>query len=265
MVTPNYTPCSTSPISSGTATKYAPNEAKIAMYRHLIDRVLYGIARHLPSHIELDDLRSEGLLGLISALRRYDDKQQQTFEAYAMLRIRGAILDELRRRDCLPRSSRAKARYLRDTSQALELQLGRVPTDGEITEKMGITSEEFRKLRRLANAPTFVSLDQPISSSEDSDLMWHDTLADDRQAPCYETLQSTERSRVVLEHLNRLPERQQRILSMLYFEGCKVGQVAEVFGVTEARICQLRTHALERLRKTLWKEEHCLPPAVCCN
>ncbi len=265
MVTPTYTPDTASAVSSVSTIKYMPDEAGIAKYRHLIDRVLYGIARHLPTHIELDDLRSEGLLGLISALQRYDTKQQQTFEAYAMLRIRGAILDELRRRDCLPRSSRAKARYLRDTVQSLEQELGRTPTDTELTEKMGISGDEYRKLRRLAHAPTFVSLDQPISNSEENETMWHDTLADDRQAPCYESLQTSERSKVVLEHLHRLPERQQRILSMLYFEGCKVGQVAEAFGVTEARICQLRTHALERLRKTLWKEENCAPSASCCN
>lgn len=255
MVTPTYTPDTSRAVSTSVRGTPAMDEASISRFRHLIDRVLYSIARHLPSHIELDDLRSEGLLGLISALKRYDSLQDQTFEAYAMLRIRGTILDELRRRDCLPRSSRAKARLLRDTVQTLEQELGRAPTDSELTEKMGLSSSEFRKLQRLAHTPSFVSLDQPIRESEDSNAQWHDTLADEKQAPSYETLQTSERSQVVLEHLHRLPERQQRILSMLYFEGCKVGQVAEVFGVTEARICQLRTHALERLRKTMWKED----------
>lgn len=203
--------------------------------------------KFLPSHADREELESIGLTGLIRALDRYDHHRAETFPAYACLRIRGAILDELRRMDPLPRSGRSKLRKLEACVQRLELELGRTPRDQEIADALELTLGELEQLRHKARRTETVSLDAPAPGAENSNL--HETIANPEDKPVYRDLEYREQVEQLLEHIKALPERQQRILAMYYNQGLRLVDIAEAFGVTEARICQIHGQALACLRR----------------
>ncbi len=204
--------------------------------------------KNLPSHMEFEDLHSVGVMGLIAAIGRYDPHNGNTFEAYASMRIRGAILDELRRLDSMPRTARAKSRRLQQEVQVLEQRLGRAPDDEEIRKAKGLTVREFHRMMKQVRPISFVSLDNPSSSSELSSPNLHEAVADDSQTPSYEGIQKRELYDIVYRKIKQLPDRQKKILAMYYFEGLRLTEIAEVFGVSEARICQIHVQTLRKLR-----------------
>lgn len=216
---------------------------------HLVRVVVSKISKTLPSHVDLDDLRSVGLQGLISAVRRYDPEQGKTFDGYAMMRIRGAILDELRRMDVMPRTARAKARTIQTTVAKLEQKLGRTPTDEELQAELNLSTKDFRRMMRHAKPVNFVSLDSAHANEDPDEANLHEAIPDDSQEMCYDKMQNEELKRIVAERISLLPERQKKILAMYYFEEMKLAEIAEVYGVTEARICQIHAQALGTLRK----------------
>lgn len=225
--------------------------AEVEPYLPLVRKVVNMVARHLPSHVDKDDLRSVGLFGLLSALRKYDPAQGNRFEAYAMTRIRGAILDELRRMDCMPRTARAKVRKLHEAVEVLEQRFGRAPSDDEIQSELGLDNEAFKRMKRQTRPVTFLSLDSGPSSHQGEDIDLHEAIPDEQQRPGYVDVQGQELNHLLAEHLHKLPERQQRILFMSFYEERCLSDIAEVFGVSEARICQIRAQALGQLRKRL--------------
>jgi RNA polymerase sigma factor for flagellar operon FliA len=223
----------------------------------LVQSVVRGMMNTLPPCADYEELHSVGVLGLVSAVRNYRKDRAETFEAYAALRIRGAILDELRRIDRLPRASRQKNRLLNQTVIDLEQQLGRAPNDDEIAGQLGLNMKDYDRFRQRARPIVHVSLDHRQSSEDepDSGRALHDIFSDQNEKPSSERVEREELARLVATEIRNLPERQQKVLAFYYFEGMRLAEIAEIFGVTEARICQIHIQALSRIRRALRKYE----------
>lgn len=220
-------------------------EQFLPMVRSIVERVRIN----LPSHIEVDELYSVGVTGLIAAVRNYDAARGKTFAGYVSVRIRGAILDELRRLDWCPRRTRAKGRKLRDAIGDLEQSLGREPTDDEIRRSLDLSLAEYHKLLDEVRPVTFVALDDSgLSNGEQDGASLHDTIPDHSAPNVREIMEKDELIRLVGERLDELPDNQKKVLSLYYFEGLRLAEIAEVFGVTESRICQIHSQAILVLR-----------------
>ncbi len=217
-------------------------------YYPLIERVVHSMLKALPTHADREELKSVGLTGLIRALDRYDPSRAQTFPAYACLRIRGAILDELRKQDVMPRSGRCKLRRLQDAIQRLEARHGRTPHDAEIAAELKLTASGLERLREKAQRSEVISLD---ASGPEDDNYLHETIADPTVAPVHSGLEHREQVSALTDQIGHLPERQQRVLAMYYNEGLRLIEIAEAFGVTEARISQIHSQALATLRRRM--------------
>jgi RNA polymerase sigma factor FliA len=215
---------------------------------HLIRSVVGQMRHYLPSCADLDELNSVGLTGLIAAVRRYDPSQAKTFEAYASMRIRGAILDELRRMDWMPRSARHRARELRSTVDALEQNLGRVPTSEETREHLGLNRVDFDRLQLRVQPVRFIPLDQPIEN-DGGRINLHDCIPDEVTPPAHATLEQDEMLLALGRTLRLLPKRHRQVILLYYFHGRRLAEIAECFDVTEARVCQIHGQALQLLRQ----------------
>jgi len=223
----------------------------IEQYLPLVRKVVMALARHLPPQVDVDDLHSVGTMGLIAAVRRFDSAQEKTFEAYAVMRIRGSVLDELRRLDTLPRTARAKARCLQETTARLEQSLGREPNEEEISSALGMNVNELRRMRLQVRPMNFISLDNRQSPGSEQEADLHEAIADENQGPGSDYCQQNELVDILREKIELLAERQRNILSMIYFENMRLSEIAGIFGVTEARVCQIRSQAIANLRKQM--------------
>jgi RNA polymerase sigma factor FliA len=221
-------------------------EETLKSHLPLVHSVVDRIRASLPSHIEIQDLYSVGLLGLINALRRFDPTHGITFASYATLRIRGAVLDELRRMDWMSRSLRVKAKKLTDVISAFEQKVGRPVTEAEIADELGISTEEYSALLDEVRPVSYVELDSLSGDDEDSNL--HDIIPDDNQATASDLAMKQELIRLVSERIEKLPEIQRKILAMYYHENLRLAEIASVFGLTESRICQIHTQAVLSLK-----------------
>lgn len=217
----------------------------------LVNTVVKSMLSYLPRCADAEELHSVGVTGLMAAVQKYDPKQSGTFKAYASMRIRGAILDELRRMDSLPRTRRAKVRELNKVVEELEQQHGRAPRDEEIADAMGLTLSELERYQEKARPVVVVSLDGTAGTDDENDVNLHEAIADENSRPCYEGLEKGEFIDLMADMLQQLPDRQKKVLAMYYYEGMRLAEIAEVFGVSEARICQIHTQALAVLRRNL--------------
>ena len=219
----------------------------IRQHLSLVKTVVGRMRVYLPPHLDADDLHSVGLTGLMSAVRKYNPAHGNTFAGYAMLCIRGAVLDELRRMDWMPRGLRAKAKQLRDTLATLENQQGRAVTEEEAASALGLGLGEYRDLLDEVRPISFVPIDGDADSdSEGANL--HETIADENQPLPGDALERRELLAVVADHLQRLPDMQRKVLALYYHEGMRLSEIAAVFGVTESRISQIHTQAIIALR-----------------
>ena len=224
-----------------------PEHEFILRHLPLVKTVVGRMRVYLPPHLDAEDLHSVGLAGLMSAVRKYNPAHGNTFHGYAMLCIRGAVLDELRRMDWMPRSLRAKAKGLRDTLAGLESQQGRAVTEEEAAAALCMGLDEYRALLDEVRPISFVPIDGGADSdSESCDL--HETIADDNQPLPGEALERRELLAVVADHIQRLPDMQRKVLALYYHEGMRLAEIAAVFDVTESRISQIHTQAVLALR-----------------
>jgi RNA polymerase sigma factor for flagellar operon FliA len=223
----------------------------ILAYSPLVKYVAGRMSSGLPAHIEEEDLVSYGLLGLIGALERFDLSRNIKFETYAVTRIKGAIIDELRALDWVPRSVRSWARKVEAAVTQLENHLARAPTDEETAEKLGIGVDEYLDILNQISCASIVALDEFWDSSgtgQDNKVNLIDTL-EDSDAP---DPSRAYRVQVIKETLagaiERLPERERIVIGLYYYEGLTLKEIGEVLGVTESRVSQLHTKAVLRLR-----------------
>lgn len=230
----------------------SPGEVELAeRYYPLVHGVVNRMRSNLPPNADIEELHSIGVSGLMSAIQRYDHNKEVTFPGYAALRIRGAILDELRKMDTISRQSRAKMREINEVVTRLEQAHGRVPSDVEVAAEMKMTTADLASLRQKVTPKKVVSLDETRGDADDSDANLHEAIADERIVPCVEQLENTEAAQMLAKVVKELPERQRKVVSMYYFDNKRLADIAEVFGVTEARICQIHSQALGMLRKHL--------------
>lgn len=232
-------------------------EKLVIAYSPLVKWIAGRVASTLPGHIEEGDLISFGLLGLAHAVDRYSSERGVKFETYAASRIRGAIIDELRSEDWVPRSVRQRAREIERAYARLELQLHRAPTDSEMAAAIGITLDEFREGLLLVSQAKIHALDEMWSSGDGSgdEVSLLDTLADDG-APDPEVAVVEQGLRDEIgAAIRRLPERERLVVALYYYESLTLREIGEVLGVTESRASQLHTKAVLRLRSRLGSED----------
>lgn len=216
----------------------------------LVQRVIERMKASLPAHVDAEDLGSVGVIGLVQAARSYRADQGAAFSTYATLRIRGAVLDELRRMDWMPRRARGKAKELKETVSQLEQQLGRIATENEIAEAMSLTVEEYAELLDEVRPITCVELDG-LASEEDDDTTLHELIPDDSQITATAQIEHKELLALMATRIAQLPDMQKKVLALYYFEEMRLAEIAQIFGVTESRICQIHTQAVIGLRTYL--------------
>ncbi len=231
-------------------------ERLVVAYSPLVKYVAGRMSSGLPAHVEEADLISYGLTGLISAIERFDLGREIKFETYAITRIRGAIIDELRTLDWVPRSVRARARDIERANQKLEARLQRAPTDEEMAGELGVEIDEFQDALVQISHSTIVALDElwNVSDSGGDSVSLLDTLPD-RGAPDPQALvdQGELRDRIA-DAIAALPEREKLVIALYYYENLTLREIGEVLGVTESRVSQLHTKAVLRLRSKLGSE-----------
>lgn len=219
----------------------------------LVKQVVARLAMSLPAHVDGDDLYSAGLSGLLNAVRHYNPHAGTSFETYARLRIRGAVIDELRKMDWVPRSVHAKARRLHGVIGELEQKKGRAPSETEIAKALKISLKECQSWIEETRPITFVCLDAAFNSEFDDTINQHESLADPRQADPHVNAFRRELARVIVDHLKDLPEMQKKVLALYYFEDMRLREIADAFGLTESRICQIHAQAIQTIKSNLRK------------
>jgi RNA polymerase sigma factor for flagellar operon FliA len=228
-------------------------ERLVVAYSPLVKYVAGRMASGLPSHVEEGDLISYGLIGLIGAIERFDLEREIKFETYAVSRIKGAIIDELRSLDWVPRSVRAKARDVEKIHQQLENQLQRAPTEEEMAVKLGVEVEDFRNtLLEIANS-SVLALDDlwTIADADGGQISLLDTIRDPRAVDPQEEIDAVELKDRLADAIESLPDRERLVIALYYYENLTLREIGEVLGVTESRISQLHTKAVLRLKSRL--------------
>jgi RNA polymerase sigma factor FliA len=224
----------------------------ILTYAPLVKYVAGRLGSGLPAHVDDDDLVSYGLLGLIGAIERFDPDRDIKFETYAIARIKGSIIDELRALDWVPRSVRSRAREIERAIADLESRLGRAPTDEEISTKLGVTEEELNESLSEIGRTSIAALDELWTVSAGGDqIALIDTIEDEQGPNPQSALDETEMREAIAEAISRLPEREKLVVTLYYYEELTLREIGEVLGVTESRVSQLHTKAILRLKARL--------------
>jgi RNA polymerase sigma factor for flagellar operon FliA len=232
-------------------------ERLVVAYSPLVKYVAGRVSSGLPAHVEQADLISYGLGGLMSAIDRFEPEREIKFETYAIPRIRGAIIDELRSLDWVPRSVRALARRIEQANVKLEARFQRTPTDEEMSGELEMDLEEFQEsLVKISNS-TLVALDElwTVSDATGDQVSLLDTLHDpEASSPEAEMDAAAVKDRIA-DEIARLPEREKVVIALYYYESLTLREIGEVLGVTESRVSQLHTKAVLRLRSHLTPDE----------
>jgi RNA polymerase sigma factor for flagellar operon FliA len=231
----------------------AVRDRLILTYAPLVKYVAGRLGSGLPAHVEEGDLVSYGVLGLIGAIERFDPQRDIKFETYAIARIKGSIIDELRSMDWVPRSVRARARDIERAIAQLEAKLARAPTDEEIAARLGISEEEFQDSLLDISRTSIAALDElwAGSSGGGDPVALIDTIEDTEAAEPQAEMAQTELRESLGEAIARLPEREKLVVTLYYYEELTLREIGEVLGVTESRVSQLHTKAILRLKARL--------------
>ncbi len=224
----------------------------VRQYAPLVKYVAGKVAIGMPNNVEFDDLVGFGVFGLFDAIEKFDPGKHVKFKTYAVTRIRGAIFDELRSIDWVPRSVRQKTREVEDTIRRLETSLGRAANDEEIARALGMDLKDFQNLTLRISGTTILSLNDVWYTGEDNDRM---SIVESIESPSSlnpdTIVEKEEVKRVIIEAINELPEKEKKVLILYYYEDLTLKEIGEVLEVTESRISQLHTKAIMRLRARL--------------
>lgn len=224
----------------------------IIQYAPLVKYVAGKVAVGMPSNVEFEDLVSFGTFGLLDAIEKFEPDKNVKFKTYAVTRIRGAIFDELRSIDWVPRSIRQKTREVEDAIGTLEARLGRTANDQEIAGALGMSEDEYLKTMMKISGASIISIHEVWYSGDENDKA---SIADSIESPSSlnpEVIaERDEVRRVIVEAINELPDNEKKILVLYYFEDLTLKEIGKVLGVTESRVSQLHTKAITRLRARL--------------
>lgn len=226
-------------------------EELILEYIPLVKYLVHRIASRLPQNVDLDDLINAGVIGLIDAVERYDPSKRIKFRTYAEFRIKGAIFDELRTQDILPRSWRQKIKELEEVYLKLEQRLGRTPTEEEVAEELQISLEEFHQNLHEVRSINFLSMDGLIDPTSADKGYLRDILMDPDERDPLEVLGLSELRELLAGAIDQLPERHRLVIALYYYEEMTMKEIAEVLGVSESRVSQIHSQALLSLRAKL--------------
>ena len=230
--------------------------ALVEFYLPLVRSVLTCLARTLTKNICRDDLQSAGLLGLLDALRKFNPTRGVPFYSYAHLRIRGAMLDEIRRMDWVPRSVHKQSRKCQETVNRLEQQLGRTPNKIETADAMKISVTEYDELLDRIRPIQFICLDSVNNTDWEKESFVCEEIADPDQVDPTEQVSASELNQLILERLKQMPEIQRKVLTLYYLEGLYLWEIGEALGLAESRICQIKIQATDSMRAYLRRYEN---------
>ncbi len=233
----------------------AVEEEIVKRHLPLVKTVVGRLAMTLPPHVDMEDLYSSGLVGLLNAIRKYDPTSNASFESYARVRIRGSVIDELRRLDWVPRSVHSKARKVKEAMMRLEQEKGRTPTEREMAEELEIPLNDYRDLLVEIKPASFISIDSVSGSDEGEGASFAETVADERLESPEDGASRRELAQLIAEQLEQLPEMQRKVLALYYFEDLRLREIAEVFGLTESRICQIHAQAITSIKAYLKRHD----------
>ncbi|GHU47151.1 RNA polymerase sigma factor WhiG [Spirochaetia bacterium] len=230
----------------------AIREAFIKQYAPLVKYVAGKVAVGMPHNVEFDDLVGFGVFGLLDAIEKFDPEKNVKFKTYAVTRIRGAIFDELRSIDWVPRSVRQKTREIEETIGSLEAQLGRTATDSEIAGSLGVSESDYLKTMMKISGTSVLSLNDMWFSGDENDKV---SIGDSIEAPSSLNpdviVEKEEIRKLIIQFIRDLPEKEQKILAAYYYEEATLKEIGKVLEITESRVSQLHTKAITHLRAKL--------------
>ena len=228
-------------------------EQLVLAYAPIVKYVAGRISSGLPAHVEEADLISYGLFGLVGAIERYEPERNIKFETFAIIRIKGAIIDELRSMDWVPRSVRAKMRKIEEVNAALENEHQRSPTDEELANALDMTVDEFHDTLTLISTSSMVALDElwTVSDASGDKVSLMDTISDAKADDPVKSIDKDEVKDRLSDAVSKLPEREKLVVALYYYENLTLREIGEVLNVTESRVSQLHTRAVLRLKGRL--------------
>jgi len=219
----------------------------------LIRYIVNRIAVRLPSHIDLDDLHNTGVIGLMDAIEKYDPDKNCKFKTYAEFRIKGAILDQLRSLDWVPRSVRQKSRKLERAYGEVEQRLGRMASEDEVADSLGLQIDKFHELLNQVRGISMINLEEVRGTNSDGDRAgtFADIIEDVNSENPFASLKTAEMKTVVADTIGALPEKERLVISLYYYEDLNMKEIGGILGITESRVCQIHTKSVLRLRSKL--------------
>ena len=219
----------------------------------LIRYIVNRIAVRLPSHIDLDDLHNTGVIGLMDAIEKYDPDKNCKFKTYAEFRIKGAILDQLRSLDWVPRSVRQKSRKLERAYGEVEQRLGRQATEEEVADSLGLQMEKFHELMNQVRGISLVNLEEIRGAGQDGDRTgsFADIIEDVTAENPFASFKLSEMKQLIADTISGLPEKERLVISLYYYEDLNMKEIGNILGITESRVCQIHTKSVLRLRAKL--------------
>jgi RNA polymerase sigma factor for flagellar operon FliA len=224
--------------------KYAP------LVKYVVDRIATG----LPKTIERDDLVNTAVIGLFDAMEKFDETRGTKFETYAVWRIRGAVLDELRSLDWVSRSVRKKAKEVEQAARRLDQKLGRAASDHEVADELKLSAGDFNRLLEEVRGSMLLSLDQSFSVDDEHDIAGlADMIEDDRAADVLTDIELEEARGLLLDAINRLTDQEKLVIALYYYEEMTLKEIGEALQISESRVSQIHTKAIVRLKGKMRK------------
>jgi RNA polymerase sigma factor for flagellar operon FliA len=219
----------------------------------LIRYIVNRIAVRLPSHIDLDDLHNTGVIGLMDAIEKYDPDKNCKFKTYAEFRIKGAILDQLRSLDWVPRSVRQKSRRLERAYGEVEQRLGRQASEEEVADSLGLQIDKFHELMNQVRGISLVNLEEIRGNGQDGDRTgsFADIIEDVTSENPFASFKLAEMKQLIADTIGGLPEKERLVISLYYYEDLNMKEIGNILGITESRVCQIHTKSVLRLRSKL--------------
>jgi len=236
-------------------TKDAKNakDALVLYYLGYVKYICQRMAMDLPAHMRAEDLVSSGVVGLIDAIDKFDDRRDNLFKTYAFIRIRGAVYDELRKFDWAPRALRGSARKIKKATIALEQKLSRHPRIEEIAKELKVSSEMVSRVKQEVISVSLLSLEEALSGEDDKSFSRKDILADDKEVSPRHLYEVKEKQELIARQIEKLSDNERLAITLYYYEEMNLKEIGVVLGISESRVCQLHTQAIDHIRRGIKK------------